>query len=163
MDEPICVQEMDSSNGVLLPFYDPDTNIVYLCGKVSCFLAASLRLWLNSFQRSNASLCVCRATAAFGTLRSQMRLPLFTTSTPSPPRSPREAWDTCPNEAWMSTNAKSPGPARFMDSFLFSADCLENVSNHLLSRFYKLHERKCEPIIMTVPRKVCLREPNLQM
>lgn len=34
MDEPICVQEMDSSNGVLLPFYDPDTNIVYLCGKV---------------------------------------------------------------------------------------------------------------------------------
>ncbi|CAK6959458.1 uncharacterized protein coro1cb isoform X1 [Scomber scombrus] len=33
MDEPICVQEMDSSNGVLLPFYDPDTNIVYLCGK----------------------------------------------------------------------------------------------------------------------------------
>lgn len=35
MDEPICVQEMDSSNGVLLPFYDPDTNVVYLCGKVS--------------------------------------------------------------------------------------------------------------------------------
>lgn len=35
MDEPICVQEMDSSNGVLLPFYDPDTSIVYLCGKVS--------------------------------------------------------------------------------------------------------------------------------
>lgn len=34
MDEPICVQEMDTSNGVLLPFYDPDTNIVYLCGKV---------------------------------------------------------------------------------------------------------------------------------
>lgn len=23
-----------------------------------------------------------------------------------------------------------------------------------LSRFYKLHERKCEPIVMTVPRKV---------
>ena len=35
MDEPICVQEMDTSNGVLLPFYDPDTNIVYLCGKAS--------------------------------------------------------------------------------------------------------------------------------
>lgn len=34
MDEPICVQEMDSSNGILLPFYDPDTNVVYLCGKV---------------------------------------------------------------------------------------------------------------------------------
>ena len=35
MDEPINIQEMDSSNGILLPFYDPDTNIVYLCGKVS--------------------------------------------------------------------------------------------------------------------------------
>lgn len=30
----MAVQEMDSSNGVLLPFYDPDTNMVYLCGKV---------------------------------------------------------------------------------------------------------------------------------
>lgn len=31
--------------------------------------------------------------------------------------------------------------------------------NHInpLCRFYKLHERKCEPIIMTVPRKVSLR------
>ncbi|XP_060768747.1 uncharacterized protein coro1cb isoform X1 [Neoarius graeffei] len=35
MDEPISVHEMDTSNGVLLPFHDPDTNIVYLCGKVS--------------------------------------------------------------------------------------------------------------------------------
>ncbi|MGH0171284.1 UNVERIFIED_CONTAM: hypothetical protein FKN15_060086 [Acipenser sinensis] len=33
MEEPIAIQEMDSSNGVLLPFYDPDTNVVYLCGK----------------------------------------------------------------------------------------------------------------------------------
>lgn len=40
MDEPICVQEMDSSNGVLLPFYDPDTNVVYLCGKVSSLATA---------------------------------------------------------------------------------------------------------------------------
>lgn len=35
MDEAISVHEMDTSNGVLLPFYDPDTNVVYLCGKVS--------------------------------------------------------------------------------------------------------------------------------
>lgn len=34
MDEPVTVHEMDTSNGVLLPFYDPDTNMVYLCGKV---------------------------------------------------------------------------------------------------------------------------------
>lgn len=37
MEEPISVHEMDTSNGVLLPFYDPDTNVVYLCGKVSKF------------------------------------------------------------------------------------------------------------------------------
>lgn len=29
------VTEMDPSNGVFLPFYDPDTSVVYLCGKVS--------------------------------------------------------------------------------------------------------------------------------
>lgn len=29
------VTEMDSSNGVFLPFYDPDSSVVYLCGKVS--------------------------------------------------------------------------------------------------------------------------------
>ncbi|MGH0188772.1 UNVERIFIED_CONTAM: hypothetical protein FKN15_031339 [Acipenser sinensis] len=32
-DEPISLLEMDTSNGVLLPFYDADTSIVYLCGK----------------------------------------------------------------------------------------------------------------------------------
>lgn len=26
---------MDTSNGVLLPFYDADSSIVYLCGKVT--------------------------------------------------------------------------------------------------------------------------------
>ncbi|XP_026549081.1 coronin-1C-like, partial [Notechis scutatus] len=33
MGEPVALHEMDTSNGVLLPFYDPDTNILYLCGK----------------------------------------------------------------------------------------------------------------------------------
>lgn len=54
-------------------------------------------------------LCVLRVTAASGTLRSQMRHRLFTTSTPFPPRSPSGGWDTCPKEAWMSTNVKSQG------------------------------------------------------
>ena len=33
-EEPVALQEMDTSNGVLLPFCDPDSSIVYLCGKV---------------------------------------------------------------------------------------------------------------------------------
>lgn len=42
----MVTQEMDTSNGVLLPFYDPDTNMVYLCGKVGfpCTVLFSLNL-----------------------------------------------------------------------------------------------------------------------
>ena len=29
--------EIDTSNGVIFPLYDPDTNMVYLCGKVFLF------------------------------------------------------------------------------------------------------------------------------
>jgi hypothetical protein len=28
------MEELDSSNGILFPFYDPDTGLVFLCGKV---------------------------------------------------------------------------------------------------------------------------------
>lgn len=38
--EPMALQELDSSNGALLPFYDPDTNVVYVCGKVELGRAA---------------------------------------------------------------------------------------------------------------------------
>lgn len=34
LEEPMALQELDSSNGALLPFYDPDTSVVYVCGKV---------------------------------------------------------------------------------------------------------------------------------
>lgn len=33
--EPIAIVDLDTSNGVMFPLYDPDTNLVYLCGKVS--------------------------------------------------------------------------------------------------------------------------------
>lgn len=33
MHDPITMVELDSSNGVMFPVYDPDTNLVYLCGK----------------------------------------------------------------------------------------------------------------------------------
>ncbi|KAA8586834.1 hypothetical protein FQN60_000670, partial [Etheostoma spectabile] len=32
-EEPIALLELDTSNGVLLPYYDADANMVYLCGK----------------------------------------------------------------------------------------------------------------------------------
>ncbi|CAK9302610.1 unnamed protein product [Gordionus sp. m RMFG-2023] len=33
IDNPIILEELDSSNGVLFPFYDPDTNLMYLSAK----------------------------------------------------------------------------------------------------------------------------------
>ncbi|XP_053267800.1 coronin-1C-A isoform X2 [Pleuronectes platessa] len=109
MDEPINVQEMDTSNGVLLPFYDPDTSVVYLCGKGD----SSIRYF--------------------------------------------EITDEAPFVHYLSTfSTKEPQrgmgymPKRGLD-----------VNKCEIARFYKLHERKCEPIIMTVPRKSDLFQDDL--
>ena len=37
LNDPIVMTELDTSNGVMFPLYDPDTNLVYLCGKVGHF------------------------------------------------------------------------------------------------------------------------------
>lgn len=29
----LSIEELDNSNGIFFPFYDPDTNLIYLCGK----------------------------------------------------------------------------------------------------------------------------------
>ena len=36
LDEPIIQEELDTSNGVLMPFYDADTGLLYLVGKGDC-------------------------------------------------------------------------------------------------------------------------------
>ena len=38
------MEEIDTSNGVLFPFYDADTNMVYLCGKVCIMSKDSFHL-----------------------------------------------------------------------------------------------------------------------
>ncbi|KAM9447149.1 coronin-1C-A isoform 1-T1 [Clarias gariepinus] len=109
MEEPITVHELDTSNGVLLPFYDPDTSVVYLCGKGD----SSIRYF--------------------------------------------EITDEAPYVHYLSTFVtKEPQrgmgymPKRGLD-----------VNKCEIARFYKLHERKCEPIIMTVPRKSELFQDDL--
>ncbi|XP_062874342.1 coronin-1C-A-like isoform X1 [Trichomycterus rosablanca] len=109
MEEPITVHEMDSSNGVLLPFYDADTNVVYLCGKGD----SSIRYF--------------------------------------------EITEEAPYVHYLNTfSSKEPQrgmgylPKRGLD-----------VNKCEIARFYKLHERKCEPIIMTVPRKSDLFQDDL--
>lgn len=32
-DQPLVMEDLDNSNGLLFPFYDEDTNMIYLCGK----------------------------------------------------------------------------------------------------------------------------------
>uniref|UniRef100_A0A2K5BX07 Coronin n=2 Tax=Aotus nancymaae TaxID=37293 RepID=A0A2K5BX07_AOTNA len=109
MQEPIALHEMDTSNGVLLPFYDPDTSIIYLCGKGD----SSIRYF--------------------------------------------EITDESPYVHYLNTfSSKEPQrgmgymPKRGLD-----------VNKCEIARFFKLHERKCEPIIMTVPRKSDLFQDDL--
>eukprot|EP00062_Callorhinchus_milii_P016377 gi/632967605/ref/XP_007900070.1/ PREDICTED: coronin-1C isoform X2 [Callorhinchus milii] len=109
MDEPIALQEMDSSSGVLLPFYDADTNIIYLCGKGD----SSIRY----FEISDEAPYVHY---------------LNTFSTKEPQR----------GMGYM--------PKRGLE-----------VGKCEIARFFKLHERKCEPITMIVPRKSDLFQDDL--
>ncbi|XP_024908493.1 coronin-1C isoform X2 [Cynoglossus semilaevis] len=109
MEEPIAVNEMDSSNGVLLPFYDPDTNVVYLCGKGD----SSIRYFEITDEQPYVHF-------------------LNTFVTKEPQR----------GMGYM--------PKRGLD-----------VNKCEIARFYKLHERKCEPIVMTVPRKSDLFQDDL--
>nr|XP_014345861.1 PREDICTED: coronin-1B [Latimeria chalumnae] len=102
--DSMIVQELDTSNGVLLPFYDPDTNILYICGKGD----SSIRYF--------------------------------------------ELTDESPYIHFLSTFS-SKEPQRGMG---FMPKRGLDVNKCEIARFYKLHERKCEPIIMTVPRKVRL-------
>ncbi|KAG7489128.1 coronin-1C isoform X1 [Solea senegalensis] len=109
MEEPLSVNEMDTSNGVLLPFYDPDTNVVYLCGKGD----SSIRYFEITDEHPYVHF-------------------LSTFVTKEPQR----------GMGYM--------PKRGLD-----------VNKCEIARFYKLHERKCEPIVMTVPRKSDLFQDDL--
>lgn len=109
LSEPVAVQEMDSSNGVLLPFYDPDTNMVYLCGKGD----STIRYF--------------------------------------------EITDESPYVHFLSLYS-SKEPQR--GAGFLSKRGVE-VNKCEIARFYKLHERKVEPISMTVPRKSDLFQSDL--
>ncbi|KAG7274716.1 hypothetical protein CRUP_021157, partial [Coryphaenoides rupestris] len=97
MEEPMSVHEMDTSNGVLLPFYDPDTNVVYLCGKGD----SSIRFF--------------------------------------------EITDEVPYVHYLNTYTTRE-PQRGMG---YMSKRGLDVNKCEIARFYKLQERRCEPIIMT--------------
>lgn len=43
LGESIVLETLDTSNGILYPFYDPDVNLIYLCAKV-CTLVHTLSM-----------------------------------------------------------------------------------------------------------------------
>lgn len=43
---PLLEEDLDGSSGLLFPFYDSDTNMLYLVGKVSAFCSADASLIL---------------------------------------------------------------------------------------------------------------------
>ncbi|KAK3520652.1 hypothetical protein QTP70_029783 [Hemibagrus guttatus] len=108
-NEPLTLQELDTSSGVLLPFFDPDTGIVYLCGKGD----SSIRYF--------------------------------------------EVTDEAPYVHYLSmySSKESQKGMGYMPKRGLEVNKCE------IARFYKLHERKCEPIVMTVPRKSDLFQEDL--
>ncbi|XP_077600579.1 uncharacterized protein LOC144215484 isoform X1 [Stigmatopora nigra] len=109
IEEPMAMHCMDASNGVLLPFYDPDTNMVYLCGKGD----SSIRY----FEITDEDPYV-HFLSSYVTKESQRGMGCM--------------------------------PKRGLD-----------VNKCEIARYYKLLERKCEPIVMTVPRKSDLFQDDL--
>uniref|UniRef100_A0A669EAS7 Coronin n=1 Tax=Oreochromis niloticus TaxID=8128 RepID=A0A669EAS7_ORENI len=107
--EPLTLQELDTSSGVLLPFFDPDTGVVYLCGKGD----SSIRYF--------------------------------------------EVTDEAPYVHYLSmfSSKESQKGMGYMPKRGLEVNKCE------IARFYKLHERKCEPIVMTVPRKSDLFQEDL--
>uniref|UniRef100_A0A674NRP8 Coronin n=1 Tax=Takifugu rubripes TaxID=31033 RepID=A0A674NRP8_TAKRU len=107
--QPLTLQELDTSSGVLLPFYDPDTGVVYLCGKGD----SSIRYF--------------------------------------------EVTDEAPFVHYLSmySSKESQKGMGYMPKRGLEVNKCE------IARFYKLHERKCEPIVMTVPRKSDLFQEDL--
>uniref|UniRef100_A0A671TZS0 Coronin n=1 Tax=Sparus aurata TaxID=8175 RepID=A0A671TZS0_SPAAU len=108
-EEPIALLELDTSNGVLLPYYDADANMVYLCGKGD----SSIRYF--------------------------------------------EITDEPPYVHYLSTFS-SKEPQRGMG---FMPKRGVDVSKCEIARLFKLLDKKCEPITMTVPRKSDLFQDDL--
>ena len=45
LEGPLATEDIDTSNGVMYIFYDADTNVVYLAGKVCSLCNILLLLW----------------------------------------------------------------------------------------------------------------------
>lgn len=120
LENPMVQEELDTSNGVLFPFYDEDTGLLYLCGKV---------ISSYSFSSEGYSYHDCfRVIVLFGTTRWTTTLHLFTTSTLTLPVNPREHLDSCVREEFPAPKMRSIGKfCSFSSFFLHSLNSKNNL------------------------------------
>lgn len=109
MEEPMTLVELNVASGVLMPFYDFDSKVIYLCGKGDTTIS------YYEFTHEDPYLHYLSVFSSGSTQRGM---------------------------GYM--------PKRGL-----------NVNKCEIARFYKLQERKCEPIVMTVPRKSDLFQDDL--
>lgn len=72
---PLLEDNLDGSSGVLFPFYDPDTHMLYLAGKVG-LLKQTERVFITFIHEtlvSKTSLVFLRVTGISGTMRSAQK------------------------------------------------------------------------------------------
>ena len=70
----LTMEELDSSNGILFPFYDEDTSLIFLCGKVTPAIQHS---------QKHRSLSNTRVTQPFVILNTHQKRLTFITSIPT--------------------------------------------------------------------------------
>lgn len=58
LSEPLYEEDLDGSAGVLFPFYDPDTHMLYLAGKVTETMSTLSLHTLRLFVKD----CTCKGT-----------------------------------------------------------------------------------------------------
>ncbi|MBN3312385.1 COR1B protein, partial [Atractosteus spatula] len=172
LEEPMVMQEMDSSNGVLLPFYDPDTNIVYLCGKYVLYLLTDLCVKyimhcvmsfyldaknISHMGQKNEGDCSIRYFEVTAEPPFVHFLNTFTSKEPQ-----RGMGFLCKRGVDVNKCEIARVQPQLGDHKLPCCYRLGLEREPVVERmFYKLHERKCEPISMTVPRKSDLFQQDL--
>jgi coronin-1B/1C/6 len=142
--EPIIMETLDTSNGVLYPFYDPDVNLLYLCAKVfnnSLELHFSYINLIKSLNYICLYICfyICLYICFLTHSKGDSNIRYF------------EVTDEPPFVHYISTYQSSE-PQRGI-GFMPKRGC--DVLNCEIARLFKLHSRGfCEVISFTVPRKV---------
>ncbi len=68
LSAPITEEEIDGLSGVLFPFYDADTHMLYLAGKVSDRLSMN-REWCRTVGHLTVDRLIHRETGTSGIMR----------------------------------------------------------------------------------------------